>query len=990
MSSAAKTTRRLGALLALSAVSALQMLGAGAASAAEPQFGIAAFDGSVTDAAGNPLLRAGAHPATFTTALEYNTAPAPGALGPVPVEDTHELVADLPAGFLGATAGLPQCLASELAHSDNALSPKPECASTSQIGLLHIRTDIGETGAVPIVNMVPPPGAPARFGANVAGALVVLDTTAVPGGGYRLRTVTTVPQGLAINGNTLTLWGVPWASGHDSERICRGESIPTYGGPSCNARDEIVGAIGTDPSPPDHVIPTFRNPTSCTNPGEGLQFDLRADSWQHPGAFDEASYRTHQAPGFPEPPANWGEQVGIEGCDQVPFEPTLEVRPSTDKADSPTGLTVDLGLPGDCWEPMPTPEEVEAAICQSDMKDASLTLPKGLTLNPAAASGRAGCSPAGVGVTSAPGSSPVEFDNSPVACPDASKIGSVEIKTPLLDETLQGSIYLAEQSENPFKSLLAMYLVAEVPGVRIKQAGQVTLGADGQLTTSFASAPQMPFSNIHVALFGGQRAALRTPACGTYATTSALAPWAAVDPTTGAVDQARIVHPSSSFQITAGCGGGFDPKLDAGTQNPLAGSFSPFSLRFTREDASQEIAKLEETLPPGLIGAPAGIPYCPDSVLASFPAETILGTGAAQEASPSCPAASLLGTVTVGAGAGANPFYTAAGRAYLAGPYNGAPLSIAVLAPAVAGPFDLGTVLVRNAVDVNPETAQISVASDPFPTVVHGIPLDLRDVRVNLNRPNFTLNPTSCEPRSITSTVTSAQGATAHPGSRYQAANCGRLAFKPRLSLSLKGGTTRSRHPALTAVLRPRLGNANAARIQVALPHSEFLAQDHIRTICTRVQFAAGGGGGEQCPAGSIYGKATAISPLLDYPLSGNVYLRSSDHPLPDMVLALNGPASQPLQVAAVGRIDSIRGGIRTTFATLPDAPLSKVVLSLPGGKKSLLENSTDLCRSTKKARVAIMGQNGKAADFAAPLRVRCGKGGGGKKGTKKERGSGR
>ncbi|HKF82324.1 MAG TPA: hypothetical protein VKB23_05115, partial [Solirubrobacterales bacterium] len=227
-----------------------------------------------------------------------------------------------------------------------------------------------------------------------------------------------------------------------------------------------------------------------------------------------------------------------------------------------------------------------------------------------------------------------------------------------------------------------------------------------------------------------------------------------------------------------------------------------------------------------------------------------------------------------------------------------------------------------------------------------------------------------------TSLITSAAGATATPTSRYQAASCDRLGFKPRLSLRLKGGTARSEYPALTAILRPRLGNANAARVQVALPHSEFLAQSHIKTICTRVQFAAGGGGGAQCPKGSVYGKVAATTPLVDYPLTGNVYLRSSNHPLPDMVLALHGPASQPLQVEAVGRIDSQDGGIRTTFAQVPDAPLTKVVLRLPGGKKSLLENSTDLCRSPKRAAVAMSGHNAKAYDSNPVLKVRCGKGG--------------
>jgi hypothetical protein len=284
---------------------------------------------------------------------------------------------------------------------------------------------------------------------------------------------------------------------------------------------------------------------------------------------------------------------------------------------------------------------------------------------------------------------------------------------------------------------------------------------------------------------------------------------------------------------------------------------------------------------------------------------------------------------------------------------------------------------------VDPESTQVTAVSDPLPSILHGIPLDLRDVRVNLNRPSFTLNPTSCEPLRIASQITSTRGAVASPSAHFQVAGCDRLGFKPKLSLKLKGGVKRSEHPALTAVLTARKGDANIARTVVALPHSEFLAQSHIRTICTRVQFAAGGGGGEQCPKGSVYGKVTATSPLVGYPLSGNVYLRSSSHPLPDLVLALHGPASQPLQVEAVGRIDSKGGGIRTTFASVPDAPLTKVVLKLPGGKKSLLENSTNLCRSTNKASVQMSAHSAKLAASTPELKVKCSKSG---KGGKRHR----
>ena len=379
-----------------------------------------------------------------------------------------------------------------------------------------------------------------------------------------------------------------------------------------------------------------------------------------------------------------------------------------------------------------------------------------------------------------------------------------------------------------------------------------------------------------------------------------------------------------------------------------------------RDDGEQNLSRIQATLPPGLLARLAGVPLCSDAAAA---------TG-------SCPPSSQVGATTVGAGPGTNPIYVpepgkAPTAVYLAGPYKGAPYSLVVKVPAQAGPFDLGTVTVRNALNIDPGTTQVTAKSDPLPQILQGIPIAYRDVRVEVNRPGFTLNPTSCDPMKIDSTLTSIEGKTASPSARFQVAGCGELGFKPKLSIKLKGGTKRSDHPALTAVLKARKGDANIGRVSVALPHSEFLAQEHIRTVCTRVQFAAGAGNGAECPKGSIYGKASALTPLLDKPLRGPVYLRSSDNPLPDLVVALHGQVDFNL----VGRIDSKNGGIRTTFGSVPDAPVSKFVLQMQGGRKGLLVNSTDLCAATNRAAVKLDAQNGKTADSTLALANGCGKG---------------
>jgi hypothetical protein len=424
------------------------------------------------------------------------------------------------------------------------------------------------------------------------------------------------------------------------------------------------------------------------------------------------------------------------------------------------------------------------------------------------------------------------------------------------------------------------------------------------------------------------------------------------------------VTATSTFTIDEGCAnaGQFTPTLEAGTTAPSAGKPSPFTLRITQRSGQQNLSVIEATLPKGVLAKLAGVQLC----------------GNAEAATGNCPMGSQVGTTTVGAGAGPSPIYVPQpGRAptavYLAGPYNGAPYSLVVKVPAEAGPFNLGTVTVRNSLYVDPTTTQVTAKSDPLPQILDGVPISYRDVRVDITRNDFTINPTSCEPMQVTSVLTAISGQTASPATRFQVAGCDALGFSPKLSLQLKGQTKRTGNPAVNAVLTAPPGQANIAATTVILPKSSFIDQSHVDNPCTRVQFSA-----DACPANSILGTAVAYTPLIDKPLEGPVYFRSNggERTLPDIVADLNGQ----IHVVLVGFIDSVKVGkessrVRTRFASVPDAPVSKFVLKLKGGKRGLIENSQNLCKVKPVATVQMTGQNGKPHDFKQKIGTSCGSG---------------
>jgi hypothetical protein len=929
MNTSGKTTklrRRIArAAVALTALGALVGVSAPAASAIEfnePEGAFAWID----NIDGNPERQAASHPdasGAFRVVQQNPSNPES-----FPVEAPHRFTMDLPPGLVGNPNAAGYCPITGMKAGQNGNSAT--CPIDAQVGIAYVgRQGPGLfTTNVPVYNLPAPDGTPALFAFNVYGTVIRLTPTLRPHDYGITIDSGVISQGLVLPQVEVVLWGVPADPAHDSERFG-----PLFG-----------GAFSSPPAAPTSPRKAFiSTPTSC--PGTPDMQTGRIDGWKSIGIFDVQSI-TADPKGVP---------FTNTGCDLVPFETRIEARPTTNLADAPSGLDVKLTVPQNM-----EPDDYAAA----HLKSASVVLPAGMTVNPSSASGLGACSASQIGLVSPVGQAKAIFNGADANCPNASKLGTVEVNTPLIDHPLKGAIYLAEQNNNPFSSLLALYVSVEDPltGITIKLAGQPKPDpVTGQLSVDFANNPQLPFEELKVNMFTGPRAALKTPmACGQFTTTTTMVPWTSPY---GANDD-----PTDTFPITKGANGGpclgsesqapNKPSFSAGTIDPAAGTYSPFVMKLTRQDGTAPIKAIDATLPKGLLGKLAGISYCPEAGLAAAASKS----GKAEQAAPSCPVTSRIGSVTVGAGAGSNPLYVG-GNAYLAGPYKGAPLSLAIVTPAVAGPFDLGTVVVRTALKIDPESTQIKAVSDPIPTILQGIPLDIRQIALNMDRPSFTLNPTSCDPMAVNGSATSVFGTSALLSDRFQVGGCGALGFKPKLSLNLKGGTERGQYPALNAMLKARSGDANIAKAVVSLPHSEFLAQEHIRTVCTRVQFAA-----DACPAASIYGKAKAWSPLLDQPLSGPVYLRSSSNPLPDLVADLNGQ----IRVSLVGRIDSVRGGIRNSFELVPDAPVSKFTLQMQGGKKGLLVNSRNLCKSVNKAQVDFTAQNGKSQELTPVLSNGC------------------
>jgi hypothetical protein len=919
--------------LALACMAAMAL----AAVPARAEFDLHDFDVTFTNSDDTTATQAGSHPFALTASFGLSFIEEEGQ----PFSDGRikDFFLEQIPGLVGDTTAYPRCPALDFLQNG-------DCPIETQIGITAASIKTGWK-ASSVFLLTPPPGTLLRLGWNVGKtANIVIDVNVNPEHPHNgVASSRNTPQPLDVFGVKTQIWGNPADPAHDE---LRGDCLVAEV-PNTIPLDEPDAfefeSTGNSCPGPDNPRPFLTLPTNCAEP---LASRFEAFSWE--GEFDSGSILTHDAAGHPQP---------FTGCGKLNFNPSIGAEPTTRAAGSPTGLDFSLEVKD---------EGLTSAdgLAQSHIRRVEVTLPEGMTANPSLAEGLEVCSEADLAdetIDSEPGE----------GCPEASKIGTITVESPLVDQPVQGSLYQAEPYANlADDALIAFYIVLKNPelGIIVKQTAEVEPDPEtGQLISVTEDIPQLPFSSFRLKFREGGRSPLVSPPlCGTYETKAVMTPWSGTAPVTS----------TSTFEIVSGpnegpCPSGgtppFDPGFRASSQNNAAGHYSPFSMRLTRRDGDQDLTRFDATLPPGVLAKLAGVSQCPNAQIAVAKTKT----GRSELASPSCPLNSRIGRVISGAGVGSQLTYVP-GTLYMAGPFGGAPLSVVAIVPAVAGPFDIGTVVVRQALNLNPRTGEVSAdgsKSDPIPHILQGIPLVVRDIQVHVDRSSFTLNPTNCEematraqiwgggldPFSILDNSPVARSA------RYQAASCASLGFKPTLSLRLKGGTRRGAHPALRSVFRPRAGDANLEDLVLRLPRSAFLDQGHIRTICTRVQFAA-----NNCPEAAIYGQARAFTPLLSEPLEGPVYLRSSDNKLPDLVVDLHGL----VDVEAVARIDSKKGGIRATFADVPDAPISKVIVNMQGGKKGLVVNSTDLCARKNRARAAMRGHNGRRYSPRPLVRARC------------------
>ncbi|HET6509924.1 MAG TPA: hypothetical protein VFG42_24235 [Baekduia sp.] len=891
--------RRLA--LGLFALGLLIALAAGQ-STARADFGFApgSVHADAYDANGGFDTRAGAHPFAASTQFTFNTVYDSNGRE-VPDEQLKDIEADLPVGFLGDPQAGPTCPYTML------LTPNT-CPPSSQVGKVELDWDalLGqrETWTFPLYNMEPSNGHVAELAFKTSYTQSVLVASVRPDdGGIRIRT-SNVSQAARVYGLKVTLWGVPGDDAHKPER--GGACTPTLG---CD-----YGLWGGPAPFSTNVRPFVTNPATCDGRAKTT---FRARSWQHPDRWVSATAVAQADP---------------VGCEHVDFDPSVRAQPGTTEPDSPTGLTVDLGL---------RQTDGPTELTTSPMRDAVITFPEGLTINPSSADGLEACTDEQLAPTS----------EAPPACPEASMVATATVDTPVLAKPLEGAVYVGRQTPD---QLLRLFLVLNGQGVLVKIPGKVDLDpATGRMTATFQRNPQLPFTNLRLRFKSGSRAPLATPLeCGPKVVQARLTPWSG-GAAASLTDRFTIACPATPP--------GFAPRVTAGTTESAGGASSPLIITIERADGEQYVDGVTVSLPTGLLGRLRGVPVC---------AEGLAASGA-------CPAGTRVGSATIGSGAGA-PFFLRDQPVYLAGPYKGAPYSLAVAARVIAGPLDLGTVVVRQGIHIDPIDAHVTVVSDPLPTIVKGIPLRLRSIRIAMDRPGFMVNPTSCAAKRITGSVASTGGRSVALDVPFQAADCAGLALTPKLSMSLsgKGQTRDGAHPALSATLtQPVGGQANLKRVKVTLPASLALDPEQAQSdaLCS---FAEGSKTIPNCPASSVVGRATAVTPILDEPLTGPVYFVKNQRidpktgrakaTLPKLAIPLVGQNGVRLTLTATSDVDD-DGRLVTTFDKIPDAAVSSFKLDINGGKKGILVvtggSKTDICAASQVTEQEIDGQNNKAAD---------------------------
>ncbi len=873
-------------------------------------FGLAYFETELTDASGNLDTQAGSHPYEMTTQLGFNVGGLDSTGFPSSNAVMRDLDVALPPGLVGDPNAVPQCSQ----RTFQTVASFFGCPTDTQVGTLSLLFYGNGTAeqTVPIYNVTPLPGQPAELGFTVASFVhepLLFHVRA--DGDYGLTAqIRNITEADPVRATILKLWGVPAEHSHD----------PYREGPNCASGCESH----LDPRP------FLTLPTQCST--DALSFTVSADSWQAPGSFNpdgtpvEGDPNWRSLPPFTTP--------GLMGCRNLSVSPVLSVRPDTAQSGAPAGYTDELRIPQN---------DDPSGLVAPAVKKVVVALPPEALISPSAANGLGACSD---NASTAPGDQFGLHTSSLAACPNSSQIGTIKVTTPLLSLPLEGQVFLGDPECAPCSpsdaqqgKMIRLLVQAEGSGVVVKFEGRVAVNpASGQLTATFENTPQLPFSDLILSLTGGARAALTNPlTCGLATATGLLSPWSTP------FEEDAIAM--SSFEVT-GCQNPipFLPTMSAGTVTNRAGAFSPLTFTLSRSDSDQMLNRLSVKTPPGLLGIIAQVPRCGEP-------QATLGT---------CSDASLIGTTTAASGAGPDPYYLP-GKVFLTGAYGGGPFGLSVVVPAVAGPFNLGTVVVRASISVDPHTSQLSVLSDPLPRLIDGIPVTLKLLNVTIDRPHFIFNPTRCTAQSISATVQSTAGAAVALSSPFVATGCKSLAFKPRFSATTRGKAARNRNGAslkvaITAKGGPSAGGeANIAQVDVQLPKLLSARLTTLQKACTAAQFEANPAG---CPRASDVGTAVAHTPILGVPLTGPAYLVShGGAAFPDLDIVLQG---EGVTVVLSGRTDIKGATTYSRFNTVPDAPITSFSLNLPVGPYSVLAAPKgNLCGKQLLMPTTIIGQNG-------------------------------